>query len=157
MTTPQVLGPRHSLRCPVCGGDRLSVRSEGFLFCQSCRNQFRENGESPGPARADAQESSIGPGVTIRGSLAAFQNVVLDGTLDGPVAASGCRFTIGPAGRVNGNVQGGEVIAMGTVRGNIVATRRVAIRAGASVIGNIRTASLRIEDGAYFKGRVEMD
>jgi cytoskeletal protein CcmA (bactofilin family) len=95
--------------------------------------------------------------VTIRGSLAAFQNVVLEGALDGPVVAAGCRFTIGSAGRVNGNVQGGEVIAMGTVRGNIVATRRVAIRAGANVVGNIRTASLRIEDGAYFKGRVEMD
>ena len=49
-----------------------------------------------------------------------------------------------------------EVVSLGTVRGDIVAQLRAAIRAGASVIGNIRTASLSMEDGAFFRGKVAM-
>jgi cytoskeletal protein CcmA (bactofilin family) len=187
MTTPQVFSPNRSVRCPVCGTDRLSVSSErdsvDSLFqtpgrvvkrllgaplyhCQVCRIQFYDTGEivsrgepngiEVAPGRIAEQDASIGKSVTIRGSVVAAQNVFWNGVIEGPVVIPAHRLTIGPAGRVIGNVQAGEVVAMGTVRGDIVARSRVALRAGANVIGNIRTASISIEDGAYFKGRVEM-
>ena len=66
------------------------------------------------------------------------------------------RLTIGPTGKVKANIKAQEVIVFGSVRGNVEAEHRISLRAGATIVGDIKTAGIVIEDGAYFKGGIDI-
>jgi len=77
--------------------------------------------------------------------------------VDGPISLEGQTLTVGRTGRVSSNVTAQEVVVYGIITGNLVARDRVEIKKGASVTGDIATARIGIEDGAHFKGRIEID
>jgi len=77
--------------------------------------------------------------------------------VDGPVSLEGRRLTVGRTGKLNSEISAGDVIVHGSVTGNLRARDRVEIRKDGSVIGDIAAARISIEDGAYFKGRIEID
>jgi cytoskeletal protein CcmA (bactofilin family) len=79
----------------------------------------------------------------------------VNGEIAGDLDIPANRLTVGKTGRMRGDVLAAEVVALGTVEGNIDARQKFAIRASARMTGTIRTPSLRIEEGAFFKGRVE--
>ena len=66
------------------------------------------------------------------------------------------KLTIGPSSKVNANIKAKEVVIYGTVKGNVEAENRISLRAGASIVGDIKTAGIVIEDGAYFKGGIDI-
>jgi len=104
---------------------------------------------------AAAAPTLIGQTVTIRGRLSSQEDVVLNGEIEGDLEIPAHRLTIGMPGRVRGDVLAAEVVALGTVEGNVDARQKFAIRASARMTGNIRTPSLTIEEGAFFKGGIE--
>jgi cytoskeletal protein CcmA (bactofilin family) len=97
----------------------------------------------------------IGQTVTIRGRLSSRENIVVEGEIEGDIELPAHRLTIGMAGRMRGNVLAAEVVALGTIDGDVDARQNFALGATARMTGNIRTPSLRIEEGASFKGRIE--
>ena len=66
------------------------------------------------------------------------------------------KLTIGPGSKVTANIKAKEVVVFGTVKGNVEAENRISLRAGASIVGDIKTAGIVIEDGAYFKGGIDI-
>jgi len=66
------------------------------------------------------------------------------------------RLTIGTDGKANANIKAGEVIVAGSAKGNVETMGRFVLRAGASVEGDVKAAGIVIEDGAYFKGGVDV-
>jgi cytoskeletal protein CcmA (bactofilin family) len=66
------------------------------------------------------------------------------------------RLTIGPNGTVHAGIKAREVLALGTIHGNVEATEKIEIRKDAKLVGDIRTARIIIEDGAYFKGSIDI-
>ena len=66
------------------------------------------------------------------------------------------RLTIGPKGKVEAGVKAKEVIIAGSVKGNVDASERITLRAGANLVGDVKTAGIVIEDGAYFKGGIDI-
>ena len=66
------------------------------------------------------------------------------------------KVTIGPNGTVHASVKAREVVALGTIQGNVEATDKIEIRKDARLVGDIRTARIIIEDGAYFKGSIDI-
>ncbi|MEO8597562.1 MAG: polymer-forming cytoskeletal protein [Candidatus Solibacter sp.] len=112
-----------------------------------------------GPTRttvASAQPPAvIGGSMTIVGDIRAQQELVVDGEVDG-LLESQSLLTIGPTGRVKGNIKAREVAIFGSVQGNVEVTTKIAIREQGSLIGDIRGAGIRIDDGAYFKGSVDI-
>ncbi len=77
------------------------------------------------------------------------------GEIEGHLEIPAHRLTIGMAGRVRGDVLAAEAVAMGMVEGNVDAGRKFVMRASARMAGSIRTPSLTMEEGAFFKGRIE--
>jgi cytoskeletal protein CcmA (bactofilin family) len=102
-----------------------------------------------------ADSTLIGQTVTIKGRLSSRENILVNGEIQGHIDISAHRLTIGMSGRIYGDVLASEVVALGTVEGNVEARQRFSVGASATMTGNIRTPSLRIEEGAFFKGRIE--
>ena len=81
----------------------------------------------------------------------------IDGIIDGPVSLQGHELTVGTTAQLTSEIQAGEVIVSGKVVGNVHARGRVDIRRDGSIIGDVSSARISIEDGAHFKGRIEID
>ncbi|HZD30840.1 MAG TPA: polymer-forming cytoskeletal protein [Candidatus Angelobacter sp.] len=100
--------------------------------------------------------ATIGKSVIVRGELSGSEDLYVDGEVEGSVSLKGQSLTIGPNGRVRANLEARNVIVHGRVDGNIVASDRVDLRKSASLTGDISTARVAIEDGAYFKGTIDI-
>lgn len=112
----------------------------------------RMESESYRPSSA----ASIGKSVMIKGQIISREDLYLDGELEGTVELNEHRLTIGPNGRVQANVKAREIVIIGTIHGNVEASEKLEIRKEAKLVGDIRTARIVIEDGAYFKGSIDI-
>jgi cytoskeletal protein CcmA (bactofilin family) len=99
--------------------------------------------------------SILQEGMQIVGTVDAKGDVRLDGRMDGKIAVSE-RLTVGSSGVLNADVDAGEVVIMGTVEGTIRAHRRLELRKGAKVVGDIASPILIIEEGVHFHGSCNM-
>ncbi|PWU08633.1 MAG: polymer-forming cytoskeletal protein [Terriglobia bacterium] len=100
--------------------------------------------------------ATIGKAVKIVGQIYSKEDLFVDGDLEGTVEALEHKLTIGPNGTVHAGVKAREVVALGTIQGNVEATDKIEIRKDAKLVGDIRTARIIIEDGAYFKGSIDI-
>ena len=108
------------------------------------------------PARFEPENrggaATIGKAVKIAGNIYSREDLYVDGELEGTVEAMEHKLTIGPNGNVKATVKAREVVVLGSIHGNVEATDKIEIRKDAKLTGDIRTARIIIEDGAYFKG-----
>lgn len=100
--------------------------------------------------------ATIGKSVVVKGELSGSEDLVVDGEVEGSITLRGQSLTIGPNGRVRANIEARNVILHGRVDGDIHASERVELRKSASLAGDITTARISIEDGAYFKGTIDI-
>ncbi len=112
------------------------------------------------PVRTDPPRNvdvaTIGKSVVVKGELSGSEDLYVDGQVEGSITLRGQSLTIGPNGRVRANVEARNVIVHGQVDGNITASDRVELRKSASLKGDIATARIAIDDGAYFKGAIDI-
>lgn len=97
----------------------------------------------------------IGPSMNIRGEIRTREDLLVDGEVEG-VLESQSLLTVGPNGKVKANIKAREVVVFGSVRGNVEAAEKIAIRDHGRVIGDIKTCGISIDDGAYFKGSIDI-
>jgi cytoskeletal protein CcmA (bactofilin family) len=110
----------------------------------------------PRQAPAPAPTTTVfGKSMKIIGEVTSDEELYLDGDLDGKLNLRN-RLTVGPNSKVNANIKAQEIIVFGTIRGNVESESRVSLRTGASIVGDIKTAGIVIEDGAYFKGGIDI-
>jgi cytoskeletal protein CcmA (bactofilin family) len=98
----------------------------------------------------------IGKGMIIKGSIHSKQDIILNGFLEGVLDVENFRLTIGPTGRVVANTKAREVDVHGSIQGDVQSTDKISIRTGGSLVGDIKTAGVVIEEGAFFKGNVDI-
>jgi cytoskeletal protein CcmA (bactofilin family) len=98
----------------------------------------------------------IGKTVVIRGELKGSEDLVVDGQLEGTISLSDGRLTIGPNANVAADLTAKEVLILGRLRGNIVASGRVELRSGSVVEGDVKALRLAVEDNAVFRGKVDL-
>ncbi len=120
----------------------------------------------PAPAERSADTSrevparggiaTIGKSLSIKGQISGTEDLYIDGEVEGTVELKDHNITVGPNGRVNANLHGRDVVVLGRVKGNIRAVDRLEIRKTGSLMGDIITARVVIEDGAYFKGSIDI-
>jgi cytoskeletal protein CcmA (bactofilin family) len=112
------------------------------------------------PARFEPEvkgnSATIGKAVKVVGQIFSREDLFVDGEVEGTVEALEHKLTVGPNGIVKAAVKAREVVALGTVQGNVEATEKIEIRKDAKVVGDIRTARIVIEDGAFFKGSIDI-
>ena len=99
----------------------------------------------------------IGAGLAIRGEITGSEDLQIDGKVDGPITLQGYELTVGPTAQLNSEIHAGELIVFGKIVGDVRARGRVDIKKDGSIIGDISSARISIEDGAHFKGRIEID
>jgi cytoskeletal protein CcmA (bactofilin family) len=97
----------------------------------------------------------IGETMRIKGNVTSKEAFQLNGELEGQMDLDD-RLTIGPKGKASASIKAKEVDIAGTVQGNVNASDRVVLRKGANLVGDVKTAGIMIEDGAYFKGGIDI-
>jgi len=107
---------------------------------------------------SSARESArLGASLEIKGHIIGKENLQIDGKVDGHITLHGHELTVGSTANLHSEVQAGDVVVFGKVVGNVVARGRVDIKRDGSIVGDISSARISIEDGAHFKGRIEID
>ena len=89
------------------------------------------------------------------GDMYSDDELYLDGEIEGTLEVNQ-RLTIGPNGKVKANVKAKELVVKGWIQGNVEAAGRIVIMNGASIVGDVKTAGIVIEDGAFFKGGIDI-
>jgi cytoskeletal protein CcmA (bactofilin family) len=93
--------------------------------------------------------------MSIKGEIRAREELLVDGEVEG-LLESQSLLTVGPNGKVRGNIKARQVAIFGSVRGNVEVTEKIAIREQGSLIGDIKGAGISIDDGSYFKGSIDI-
>jgi cytoskeletal protein CcmA (bactofilin family) len=106
------------------------------------------------PTRSAAR---IGASIQIKGQITGTEDLQIDGIVNGPISLQGHELTVGSDAQLTSEILAGDVVAYGRVVGNVQARGRVDIKKDGSIIGDISSARISIEDGAHFKGRIEID
>ncbi len=103
-----------------------------------------------------AGNAVLGKSAVVKGQILSREDLTVDGEVEGTIEMQEHRLTIGQSGKVRASVKAREVIVLGTLHGNVETGDRIDIRKEAKLVGDIRTARIVIEDGAYFKGNVDI-
>lgn len=109
------------------------------------------------PARQYAAEAAavIGSSMIIIGEIYSREELLVDGEVDGKLELQH-RVTVGPNGKVRATIKAREVVVFGNVQGDVEVSDKITIKKGGSLVGDIRTAGIVIDDGAYFKGSIDI-
>jgi cytoskeletal protein CcmA (bactofilin family) len=122
----------------------------------------QERGHSaPAPVTATLPEAPrstavIGTGMTIKGEVHSQEDLYVDGDVEGALELKEHCLTIGPNGKALSDIKAREVVVLGTIHGNVEARDKIAIRKNGKLVGDIKTAGIIIDDGAYFKGSIDI-
>ncbi|HEX3571249.1 MAG TPA: polymer-forming cytoskeletal protein [Acidobacteriaceae bacterium] len=111
---------------------------------------------SAAPAASSGEQATIGKSLVVKGEVSGSESLYIDGKVEGAINLPGNRVTVGRNGQVAANIMAREVVVLGKVRGNINASDRVDIRSEGSLTGDVAAARISIEDGAYFKGGIDI-
>jgi cytoskeletal protein CcmA (bactofilin family) len=101
--------------------------------------------------------SYLGPELKIRGQINGDEDLKIDGKIEGPISLGKHRLTLGPGAQIMGDINSSEIVVFGDVKGNLMAQDRLEVKRDASVIGDLKTSRIAIEDGAHVKGAIEIN
>lgn len=110
----------------------------------------------PMTSTTTADQATIGKSLVIKGEVTGSESLYIDGRVEGSINLSGNRVTVGRNGVVAANINAREIVVLGKVRGNLTASDRVDIRSDGSLTGDVIAARISIEDGAFFKGGIDI-
>ena len=112
--------------------------------------------ETPKPPHTASEMTLISKSVTIKGEVLCDEDLYIDGQVEGTINPKGYRLTIGPNGRVKANITARAVVVQGRLEGDIHASDRVDLKQSATVVGDIVTQRISIDEGVTLKGRVNV-
>lgn len=108
-------------------------------------------------ATADRATARLGSSLHVKGEITGNEDLQIDGSVEGLIQLDERKLTVGATSKVTADVIAREVVVYGTVKGNLRAKDRIEIKKDGSVVGDLTTSRIMIEDGAYFKGSIEID
>lgn len=112
--------------------------------------------DPPGRGTGSSERASIGRSITIRGDVTGDEDLLIQGRVEGSVDLEQHSVTVGPDGDVKASITGRIVTVEGSVKGNLTAEEQVILRSSARVQGDIKAPRVVLEDGASFRGGVDM-
>ena len=108
-------------------------------------------------ATADRATARLGASLHVKGEISGNEDLLIDGSVEGLIQLDERKLTVGATAKVTADIIAREVVVYGNVKGNLRAKDRIEIKKDGSVNGDLTTARIMIEDGAYFKGSIEID
>lgn len=141
-----VPGPSKAAGISSIKPDSLSVRGEAM------------SGDPIRPfPTISAGTARLGASLHVKGKISGDEDLHIDGSVEGLIQLEERKLTVGTGAKVTADIAAGKVVVFGSVKGNLRASDRIEIKKDASVVGDLTTAHIMIEDGASFKGGVEID
>lgn len=115
--------------------------------------------EAPRPMEAPAERTTgwLGASLRVKGEISGTEDLLVDGLVEGSIHLDDRKLTVGKTSKVTADITARDVVVYGYVKGNVHAKGRVEIKKDGYVVGNLTTAQIMIEDGADFKGTIEID
>lgn len=110
-----------------------------------------------GGASRSSGAAVVGPTISIDGTLKGEEDLLVEGDIKGTIELKSNTLTIGSQGTVNAQVYANTILVDGSVNGDLYASERISIRATARIDGNILAPRISLEDGARFRGSIDMD
>jgi cytoskeletal protein CcmA (bactofilin family) len=120
------------------------------------RNMNTDTGRTSVPPSVGSG-ARLGASLRVKGEISGNEDLHVDGTVEGLIQLDDRRLTVGMAAKVTADVIAREIVVYGSVKGNLRARDKIEIKKDGSVVGDLTTARIMIEDGAYFKGAIEID
>ena len=123
------------------------------------QTSFTEPTPAAAPRNAilnNQEQATIGKSLVIKGEVSGSESLYIDGRVEGTINLPGNRVTVGRNGQVQANINAREVVVLGKVKGNLTASDRVDIRNEGALTGDVVCQRISIEDGAYFKGGIDI-
>jgi cytoskeletal protein CcmA (bactofilin family) len=111
----------------------------------------------PATSSSSSGIARLGATLHVKGEITGNEDLHIDGTVEGLVQLEDRKLTVGANAKVTADIIAREVVVYGNVKGNLRARDRIEIKKDGSVVGDLTTARIMIEDGAYFKGSIEID
>lgn len=102
------------------------------------------------------EQATIGKSLVVKGEVTGSESLYIDGRVEGTISLPGNRVTVGRNGQVQADVTAREIVVLGTVTGNMTASDRVEVRSEGSLTGDVSCQRISIEDGAFFKGGIDV-
>ena len=112
---------------------------------------------TPSSPASSGRAAVIGPGIQINGDISGDENLIIEGKVDGKIKLVAHQVDIGQSGRVNADITAKVIKIAGEVRGDLTGSEKVIISRSGNVHGNIIAPRMTLEDGAIFKGSIDMD
>jgi cytoskeletal protein CcmA (bactofilin family) len=111
----------------------------------------------PLDARANRATAWLGSSLHVKGDITGTEDLLIDGSVEGLIQLDERKLTVGATAKLTADINARDVVVYGYLNGNVLAKGRIEIKKDGSVIGNLTTAQIMIEDGADFKGSIEID
>jgi len=131
------------------------------IFSKSDDNDFQNlasvSKTSTSPSTRSNNVSVIGPTMEFKGDLSADEDLIIEGLIEGTITHHKKHLTVGAKGRVKADIHASSVIVLGQLVGNIHSEGMVSLAKGADVTGNITCGRILMEDGARFRGKIDME
>jgi cytoskeletal protein CcmA (bactofilin family) len=105
----------------------------------------------------DRTSGWLGSSLRVKGDISGTEDLLIDGEIEGLIQLDGRKLTVGTTAKLTADINARDVVVYGYVKGNVHATGKIEIKMGGSVNGNLTTAQILIEDGADFRGSIEID
>ncbi len=150
-STPQTPEPQRPSSTPL--GSQTSFETSAAPVRPSTPTPSASAGSTPA---ASGEQATIGKSLIVKGELSGSESLYIDGKVEGAINLPGNRVTVGRNGQVAANIMAREIVVLGKVRGNCHASDRVDIRSEGSLTGDVIAARISIEDGAFFKGGIDI-
>src|SRR5215813_3858255 len=112
---------------------------------------------TPLGATGDRATARLGASLHVKGEITGSEDLLVDGSVEGLIQLDERKLTVGATAKLTADIIAREVVVYGSVKGNLRAKDRIEIKKDGSVNGDLTTARIMIEDGAYFKGSIEID
>ena len=108
------------------------------------------------PPPPTKERALIGSSIEIKGNLSGAEDLHIEGRIDGKIELLQCTVTVGKSGRVNAGIAGRMIVVMGEVNGDMYGEEQIVLRQSSTVNGNLFAPRVTLEDGARFKGSIDM-
>jgi len=131
-----------------------NIKQEPEIVQPSSQEKYSASANAP---VASGRSALIGPGIRINGEISGEENLVIEGKVDGKIRLDNHQVEVGQTGSVNADITAKVIKIAGEVRGDINGTEKVIISRSGNVHGNIVAPRMTLEDGAIFKGSIDMD
>src|SRR5277367_6735091 len=148
--------PDAPARTPLPQQPRSNVASGSSSFSGEAKTMAPLDSSYPA-SNSGSGTARLGSTLHVKGEITGNEDLLIDGSVEGLVQLEDRKLTVGASAKVTADVIAREVVVYGNVKGNLRARDRIEIKKDGSVVGDLTTARISIEDGAYFKGSIEID